>query len=232
MRTHKHAHFFFTALLLACLAMLVFSTACLAGVQATMRVHRIPEYGIEVQAWSNSRVETHAIWLPGDPNGDGAPAHEFGFLPEYSSRFISGVSYRTRLRIFLLTRSANTDEARRKMHGWSEKPSLRLFPFEQTHKDDLVKAIERLYLQRPTSWDRVDEIQIAGHNALEMSGWERRLGKDSEFFQEIRAIPLPEEQVLVIHSGYFRLSGKKVDAQRKTVSEIVKSLRFTKPAIP
>ena len=156
-----------------------------------------------------------------------SPSHHFGLVPEYSDDYLAGVAYRTDLRIFLLTNTIKTDEGRAKLYGWTNMPSLDLYPLTEHQQSAVVRAVERRYLQAPTVWEETRTIKIGGRDAVEMSGWSRHLKKFGyEYFQEIRAIPLPGERILLIHSHYSHLSKKQLNEQRRIIGEIVKSLRF------
>jgi hypothetical protein len=205
------------------------------------KIFRMPEYNLEFQYPPEGNVDNEWVEaLPGYITIDGLRRWPYSLklYPVYTKKVLQGVEFKFPVRFIMLTDTAKLNSNSAKWYNWHETPEISMYPFDFGHdKDALLTAIERLYLGRPKTWEKVEPVIVDGKAGVRMSAW-NHIGGDrgEQFLHEIVAVPVSTHNILIIQAGYFPQSGflgsigaksvKQLKAKRRIFSHVVDSVKF------
>jgi hypothetical protein len=201
------------------------------------KTFQMPEYGLEFKYPPAGSVDNKLDdTLFGEITVDGFHRWPYSIklYPQRTTKVIQGVVFKLPIRFIMLTDAAKMDPDSAKDFHWNEAPGISLYPFDyERNKQSLLNAVERLYLGRPRTWMKIEPIRIDGKTGIKMSDWDVIINE--KYFEEIVAVPVSTNKILIIQAGYFPQSGffsPKIVTHLKTkqqiFSDVVSSVKFLK----
>lgn len=195
------------------------------------KVFRMPEYALEFRYPPEAVVDDSVAVIGGVWTIDGLRRSPYSIklMPEYSPELIDGVFHNFVVRFIMLTDAAELDPMWAKKYGWKERPSTAFVPFDfDQHKDGLRTAIEQLYMMREQAWLQIVPVEVDEKPGIHMACW-RPKGEPrrEQHFEEIVAVPVSKDRILLVHGGYFHLRGDSdLKGRQELFARIAQSVRF------